>query len=74
MEPPKILLSDQEGMIFEIEGDSGYVHLVSFDRENGWFCSCEDYGFRKRFCKHMKACAEVSKIESREVWGAKKNG
>jgi hypothetical protein len=68
MKSPKLIFSDHEGEIFEIQGDSGYTHTTAFDRDGGWWCTCEDYFFRKRFCKHVDACSNLSKTTSREVY------
>ena len=51
----KINYEDEFGIMFDVPSSSrDEVHLVNYDREDGWWCSCEDYTYRKRFCKHMK--------------------
>ena len=29
-------------------------HIVYYDKDNGWVCTCEQYYYRKKRCKHMK--------------------
>ena len=44
-----------ETLFFEVKSSSRDItHDVYFDIDNGWFCTCENYYFRKCFCKHMK--------------------
>ena len=45
-------------IIFEVESHSRELtHTVIFNRLTGeWSCTCEDYWYRKRQCKHMKEC------------------
>ena len=50
---------DNEGFIFfvESERDETIIYTVAVDYYDGWFCTCEDYQFRKHKCKHIKLCS-----------------
>lgn len=50
--PPKVKLSYAQ---FNVEGETD-SYLVAYDDEDGWFCNCPDRHFRKRECKHIRAC------------------
>ena len=64
--PIKILISDKEGMMFEIPSSSRkdvtFITNVFYDNR-GWWCNCEDYRFRQKYeegkpvyeCKHIKS-------------------
>lgn len=57
-----IELSDKDGFIFRVTGSKGDIYYVGFDYEDGWYCPCPDYMFRKHECKHIRACKqELSK-------------
>ena len=47
---------DNQGLIFHVtsERDKNITYIVAVDDLDGWFCSCEDYQFRKHKCKHIK--------------------
>lgn len=56
--------SSDETLIFEVRSDSrkrGETHDVYFDKDNGWVCTCEDYYYRRRFCKHMRMAQDYYK-------------
>lgn len=61
---------DDDGVIFHCPSQStpGEYHTVAYDPDDGWFCTCEDYHFRKHQCKHMVACMEESGIKDDEVF------
>ncbi len=40
-------------------------HVVSFDIEGGWFCTCSDFLFRHRECKHIKRIKMEYKEENK---------
>lgn len=40
---------------FNVQGETD-SYLVAYDDEDGWFCNCPDRQYRKRECKHIKAC------------------
>lgn len=67
MNPPslpitaEIEVADKEGFIFRVSGSKGDIYIVGYDYDDGWFCPCPDYHFRKRECKHIKACKELLK-------------
>lgn len=64
----RILSSSDEGTIFECPSSSSdFVHTVSWDSFDGWFCTCEDYFYRHSFCKHMKECKELAEKEGLPV-------
>lgn len=54
-----IIFSDSEGFIFEVIGSHGDIYIVGFDYQDGWYCPCPDYQFRKHECKHVRACKEL---------------
>lgn len=54
--------------IFLVVGSTGYEHMVCYDKLDGWYCTCEDFQFRKRFCKHMKQCQSLVPGASKEVF------
>lgn len=33
----------------------GGKNMVSWDYQDSWFCTCEDFYFRKHECKHIRA-------------------
>ena len=51
---------DHEGIIFHItsERDSSTTYVVAVDEQDGWYCTCEDYKFRKHKCKHIRKATE----------------
>lgn len=63
-------LSTDETLFFEVPSQSNpdVVYDTWYDKFSKWICSCPDYYFRKRFCKHMKACAELFGIEDTTVY------
>lgn len=61
----KIFFNDEEGIIFFVESDSTPDHhTTAYDEWLGWHCTCEDYTYRKRFCKHMQKCWDYVKAEN----------
>ena len=60
MIPVRIVDSTDELIHFEVRSESrpDEIHDVYFDRDHGYFCSCENYHFRKVECKHMRAVKE----------------
>lgn len=54
----EVLYSDDQGVIFQTSsGSSPDWHTIGYDPYDGWCCTCEQYHFRKGYCRHMKACA-----------------
>ena len=49
-------VADSEGYIFRVSGSKGDVYYVGYDYNQGWYCPCPDYHFRKHECKHIQAC------------------
>ena len=50
-----ILYADESWVYFRVKSDSrDEYQYVSFDRFDGWVCTCEHYQFRKAYCKHMQ--------------------
>ena len=44
---------------YEVEGDSGNTYIVFYNpRLRKFVCTCPDYVFRLRTCKHCKAVAQ----------------
>lgn len=48
---------DTEGLIYLVmsERDNTTIYVVAVDKDDGWYCTCEDYKFRKHKCKHIRA-------------------
>ena len=69
MNSPTIIGVTDETIFMEVlssKGDRKYD--VMYDKFHHWLCTCPDYYFRKRFCKHMKACAEMLRIKDTTVY------
>ena len=60
----ELIIRDCEGYLFQVNGDN----FCSYDYLFKWFCTCEDYYFRRHFCKHMKACADFAGIKDVTVY------
>lgn len=58
--PVSIVESTDEMIHFEVRSESrpDIIHDVYFDLDHGYFCSCENYHFRKVECKHMRLVKE----------------
>lgn len=66
---PKLLESNDETLFFEVQSsDRSTLYDVMYDKFHHWLCTCPDYYFRKRFCKHMKSCAEMFGIKDTAVY------
>lgn len=57
----EVEIADKEGFIFRVVGSTGDIYIVGYDYDDGWFCPCPDYQFRKHECKHIRACKELLK-------------
>ena len=70
MKPPvKLLESTDETLFFEVLSSDGEKwYDVMYDVDHHWLCTCPQYYFRKKFCKHMKACAEMLGIKDEVVF------
>lgn len=57
----KIKEMTKEYVTFEIESSSRNLkHEVIFNRKTQeWSCTCEDYHYRKRACKHTRQAREL---------------
>lgn len=65
----EILLSDDDGIIFHVQsGSSEKWHTVGYDPRDGWICTCEHYHFRKKWCKHMRACVKYAENQGVQVF------
>lgn len=71
MKSPVILshVISVDGHLWEVSGSNGNKHIVAHDWD-GWMCTCEDHFYRKRFCKHMRVCAESESATSNTNVGA----
>ena len=38
---------------FQASGNTG-SNIVNWDSMDGWWCSCEDFYYRKQECKHIR--------------------
>ena len=67
---PILLESNDETLFFEVESDSrpGLLFDVMYDVDHHWLCTCEHYYYRKQYCKHMAACAELAGITDTMVY------
>ena len=55
MNAVNISFNDDEDVITSVRSDSSdFIHTTAWNSNLGWWCTCEDYYYRKRFCKHMK--------------------
>ena len=59
----KEYLHDKEGFIFFIESESqkDLTYTIAVDYDDGWYCTCDDYKFRKHKCKHIQYSEEYIK-------------
>lgn len=71
----KQLPSNDETQFFEVTSSDGKKRYgVMHDDDSHWICTCPDYYYRKRFCKHMKAVADEYGIEDTVVFEEVRNG
>ena len=71
----KPLPSTDETKFFEVTSSDGERRYgVMYDVDHHWLCTCPDYYYRKRFCKHMKAVAETEGITDTTVFEEVRNG
>ena len=69
MMSPRLLESTDETLFFEVlSSDRSHWYDVMYDKFHHWLCTCPDYYFRRHFCKHMKACAEMLGIKDTTVY------
>ncbi|MBO6274812.1 MAG: hypothetical protein J6M91_04620 [Methanobrevibacter sp.] len=70
MMSPRLLESNDETLFFEVTSftDNSIKYDVMYDVDHRWLCTCPDYYFRKRFCKHMRECAEMMGIHDVSVY------
>lgn len=55
----KLVTATDETLTFSVSSHSRPEnHYVDIDIDNGWFCTCEQYYYRKVECKHMKEVKE----------------
>ena len=74
----EILHSDAEGVIFQVQSGSSpkEFHTLGYDHRDGWCCTCENYRYRRTWCRHMSACVEYAEeqgisITDDHVYGQK---
>ncbi len=69
-ESPRILESNDETLFMKVQSssDKGVWYDVMHDVDHHWLCTCPDYYYRKRFCKHMRLCADVFGIDDTLVY------
>lgn len=48
-----ILHADEEKVIFSVPSSEGEPHTVTYDFDDGWFCTCPGCLKGGHFCKHM---------------------
>lgn len=67
---PTLLESNDETLFFEVpsENTPGITYDVMYDKDHRWLCTCPQYYFRKLYCKHMKACADMLGISDTVVF------
>ena len=54
MIPPVIILhADDKKVIFSVPGSEGEPHIVTYDFDDGWLCTCDGCLKGTNFCKHM---------------------
>lgn len=66
---------DKEGFIFFTKSarDKSTVYIIAVDIHDGWYCTCEDYKFRKRKCKHIKECEDYLQKNYNQEYDKYKN-
>ena len=55
MKPPLLTFAQ-----FEVQGDTD-TYVVSYDCDDGWYCTCPDYHYRKHACKHIRSSRKLIK-------------
>ena len=72
MNSPNIieLEGNDETRFWEVESLSrpGLKFQVMYDVDHHWLCTCEQYYYRKVYCKHMKAVADMTGISDCMVY------
>ena len=64
---PTIKQITNEYIVFEIPSSRGGMHDVIFNRlTQEWSCTCEDYWYRKRACKHTREARKFLELLSIE--------
>lgn len=68
--PVTILPGNDETIFAEVESMSrpGLKFQVMHDKDHHWLCTCEQYFFRKVYCKHMRMVADVTGITDTMVY------
>lgn len=63
MTPPILILhGDDEKIIFQVESSTaGEPHMVTWDFDNGWICTCPGCLQGHHICKHILAAEEYMK-------------
>ena len=71
---PRLLESNDETLFFEVPSESrpGLTFQVMHDNDHHWLCTCEHYHYRKQYCKHMRACADMMNISDIRVYAEMK--
>lgn len=60
----ELILSDDGGLVFHVDSSSSdFTHTVSYDYNDGWWCTCEQYTYRRCFCKHMQKAKKHAELE-----------
>ena len=55
----RLVKATDEYLVFEVPSSRGGTHEVIFNRKTQeWSCTCEDYWYRKRACKHTRQAKE----------------
>ncbi len=67
---PRLLESNDETLFFEVPSEStpGVVYDVLYDKDHHWLCTCPQYYYRKKYCKHMRVCADLMNIDDSMVY------
>lgn len=67
---PTLSSFTDETLFFEVPSESrpDITFSVMYDVDHHWLCTCEQYYYRKVFCKHMKACADMKGITDTMVY------
>jgi len=61
--------SNDETQFFEVTSSDGKRRYdVMYDVDHHWLCTCPHYYYRKKFCKHMKACADEIGVDDTTVY------
>ena len=64
----QIYFGEDDWIYFKVPSSSrNEYQYVSWDKDNGWNCTCEHYQFRKLYCKHMEEAKKFLDALNKDV-------